>query len=42
MISDSFHQSRGNKGVRAERYTLNEAKILPHIRAGIDLPNTIE
>lgn len=41
-ISKIFHPTRGNKGLRAERYTLNEAKILPHIRAGIDLSNTIQ
>lgn len=37
-ISDLHEPCKGNLGIRAERYTVNESKILPHVRAGIQLP----
>jgi len=29
--------AKGCKGVRVQRYTVDESKILPHIRAGVAL-----
>ncbi|VDI25545.1 Hypothetical predicted protein [Mytilus galloprovincialis] len=36
-ISSLGEPSKGIKSVREERYKLNESKILPHVRAGINL-----
>ena len=39
-INDLSKPARGAVGVRSERYRLNESKILAHIRAGKELPDS--
>ena len=41
-ISSLNEPTRGIKGVRAERYTIDESKILPHIRAGIEIASELK
>ena len=41
VISNIHEPARGSKGIREDHYKVDESKILPHIRAGIQLDDSI-